>query len=191
MSASQLPGHLDAADGLILRRWKPADAEALGAAIAESLEHLQPWMEWAADEPVPLEVRRARIAEWDREWRSGGDVVLGVFAGGRIAGGCGLHRRLGPNGLEIGYWTHAAFLRQGIATAAARALTDAALAVPHITHVEIHHDQANVASAGVPRRLGYHLMGEAADRPAAPAEVGIECRWRMTKADWAALKPRA
>jgi hypothetical protein len=33
-------------------------------------------------------------------------------------------------------------------------LTNAAFTVPEITQVEIHHDKANVASAGVPRSLG-------------------------------------
>lgn len=77
----------------------------------------------------------------------------------------------------------------GSAPKAARALTSAALALPGITHVEIHHDRANEASAAIPRRLGYRLVGEAADEPVAPGEVGIEWRWRMTEAEWAAMRP--
>jgi RimJ/RimL family protein N-acetyltransferase len=51
--------------------------------------------------------------------------------------------------------------------------------VEAITHVEIHHDRANVASAGVPRKLGFRFVGEYPAAPSAPAEAGIEWRWRL------------
>jgi ribosomal-protein-serine acetyltransferase len=129
-------------------------------------------MPWVEHEPLPLEDRTSLISEWERNWRDGGDAIMGVFIEGKIAGGCGLHDRIGPSGLEIGYWTHPAFLRQGVATGAARLLTDAALALPGIEHVEIHHDKANEASAGVPRRLGYRFIDEVQDtRPPRPRSV--------------------
>jgi RimJ/RimL family protein N-acetyltransferase len=96
----------------------------------------------------------------------------------------GLHRRIEPDGLEIGYWIHPSFTGRGLATSAARLLTDAAFAVEGITHVEIHHDKANVASAGVPRRLAYRLVAEAPDGIAAPAEIGIERIWRVDRDEW-------
>jgi ribosomal-protein-serine acetyltransferase len=87
---------------------------------------------------------------------------------------------------EVGYWTRAEYLRRGVATRTAKLLTDAAFTVPGITRVEIHHDKANRASAGVPRKLGFERLGEARDDPEAPAELGIECRWRMEKEAWLA-----
>ncbi len=184
--ARRLPERLEDSGGLVLRRWVPADAEALGRAVAESADHLRPWMAWIAEEPMRVAGRRARIIEWENAWRTGGDVLLGVFCDGLIAGGCGLHRRLGPAGLEIGYWIHPAFLRRGLATRAARLLTDAAFAVPGIDRVEIHHDKANLASAGVPRKLGFRWLGEGPDpdEPHAPAEIGLECRWGMDRDAW-------
>jgi ribosomal-protein-serine acetyltransferase len=181
-----LPERIEGGDELLLRRWVAADAEALGGAVAESADHLRPWMAWIADEPVSLELRRARIAEWERDWSHGGDVILGTFVDGRVAGGGGLHQRVGPGGLEIGYWIHRAYLRRGLATRAAQLLTDAAFTVPGITFVEIHHDKANRASAGAPRKLGFEWLGESPDEPEAPAEIGIECRWRMEKESWLA-----
>ena len=50
--------------------------------------------------------------------------------------------------------------------------------------MEIHHDKANRASAGVPRKLGLEWLAEFEDEPAAPADTGIEWRWRMAKDDW-------
>jgi ribosomal-protein-serine acetyltransferase len=173
----RLPDRIEA-DGLLLRRWRVADAAAQHEAVVASLAHLEPWVGWIALEPQPLEDRVAMLARWEREWRAGGDVLLGIFRDGRIAGSCGLHRRRGPRTLEIGYWVHVDFLRRGFATSAAAALTEAALALPGVDRVEIHHDKANVASAAIPRRLGYRFVGERPDRPEAPAEIGIDCVWR-------------
>lgn len=181
-----LPERVETPDGLVVRRWLAEDAEVLGRAIAQSAEHLRPWMAWIADEPLPIELRRERIAEWEGTWAQGGDVILGVFADGQVAGGCGLHRRIGPGGLEIGYWIHVDFLRRGLATRAVRVLTHAAFEVPGITAVEIHHDRANQASAGVPRKLGFEWLGESPDAPEAPGEEGLEWRWRMEKGAWRA-----
>ncbi|MBV9337857.1 MAG: GNAT family N-acetyltransferase [Solirubrobacterales bacterium] len=179
-----LPERIEGPDGLLLHRWVVEDTEALGRAVAESSEHLRPWMEWIAAEPLAIERRRAMLAEWEREWAQGGDAVYGAFVDQQIAGGCGLHRRIAPDGLEIGYWIHPTFLRRGLATRVARLLTDAAFTLPGITHVEIHHDKANLASAGVPGNLGFEWLGKVRDQPAAPGELGLEWRWRMERGRW-------
>lgn len=181
-----LPERIEDPDGLLLRRWTVDDAEALAQAVAESIEHLRPWMAWISQEPTPLPQRSAMIEEWERDWAAGGGVVLGVFLAQRIVGSCGLHRRIAHDGLEIGYWIHPDFTRRGLATKVSWLLTDAALALPDISHVEIHHDKANVASAGVPRKLGFQFLGEGRGEPEAPGDLGIEWRWRMNKAVWAA-----
>ena len=186
--SGRLPEYMVGPDGLTLRRWTRDDAAQLGAAVADSVEHLRPWMSWIAQEPLSVTERQALIDSWDQEWLAGGDVVMGVFVDGAVAGGCGLHRRIGPGGLEIGYWTARRFLRQGIATNAARLLIDAAFSDPAITRVEIHHDQANQASAGVPRKLGLRLARERVHEVQAPGESGISCEWEITRQQWHALR---
>jgi RimJ/RimL family protein N-acetyltransferase len=176
----RLPDRIEA-DDVVLRRWLTTDAEALSAAVAASDGHLRPWMPWMAAEPLSPAAREGLLSRWQREWEAGGDSVLGLFVDGAAAGSFGLHRRRGPETLEIGYWVHVAHLRLGLATRAAGLLSEAALAVPGITRVEIHHDKANTASAGVPQRLGYEFVGERPDRPEAPGEVGIDCVWRLER----------
>lgn len=182
--ANCLPELIAGPGALVLRRWLREDAEILGEAVMESIEHLRPWMPWVAQEPLSIGEGRALIGAWERDRLAGGDAVIGVFVNGAVAGGCGLHHRIGPGGLEIGYWTHPMFLRTGIATSAARLLTDAAFMRSDITHVEIHHDKANEASAGIPRKLGFRLVREVQDDPEAPAEVGLSCEWQLTRDDW-------
>lgn len=175
---NRLPERLEA-DGLVLRRWAIDDASGLQRAVAESEEHLRPWMAWMAAEPIALEARRVLIDRWQHEWEAGGDAVLGVFVDGEVAGSTGLHRRRGPRTLEIGYWIHVDFLRRGLGRRVAAALTEAALALAGIDAVEIHHDKANQISARIPRALGYRFLGETPDTPKAPAEVGVDWGWRI------------
>jgi ribosomal-protein-serine acetyltransferase len=180
---SPLPDRLET-ERLVLRTWRPEDAEALGIAITESLDHLLPWMPWAALEPLPLEDRIKLIRGWHDEWQAGKDVVFGVFRDGAVIGGSGLHQRIGPTGLEIGYWIHVGHVRRGYAAEASAALTDLAFTLDGIERVEIHHDRANVASSSVPRSIGYELVGEKPDTRDAPGEEGVDCTWAMTRGRW-------
>lgn len=180
LTVTRLPERLET-DGLVLRRWTIDDASALQRAVAESEEHLRPWMPWMAAEPIELEARRALIDRWQHEWEAGGDAVLGVFVEGEVAGSTGLHRRRGPHALEIGYWIHVDFLRRGLGRQVAGSLTETALALPGIDAVEIHHDKANQISARIPSSLGFRFLGETPDTPEAPAEVGVDWGWRIER----------
>jgi ribosomal-protein-serine acetyltransferase len=177
---NRLPERLEG-DGLVLRRWTIDDAGALQRAVAESENHLRPWMPWMAVEPIELEARRQLIERWRHAWEAGGDAVLGIHVDGEVAGSTGLHRRRGPHALEIGYWVHVDFLRRGLAGRVAATLTEAALALPGIEAVEIHHDKANQISARIPEALGYRFLGETPDTPEAPAEVGVDWGWRFER----------
>ena len=179
----ELPEVVDT--GLVtLRPWRPDDVGAMARAIAESVEHLRPWMPWAAAEPLSLADRTQLVAEFCRQWATGESYVYGMFAGGAPVGGTGLHPRIGHGGLEIGYWVHPAWTGRGVATSTTRALTTVALGLPGIVRVEIHHDKANAASRRIPEKLGYTLVAEVPEPPEAPAETGVECRWRMTREEW-------
>jgi RimJ/RimL family protein N-acetyltransferase len=72
-----------------------------------------------------------------------------------VLGGSGLHTRVGPRGMEIGYWIRVSHINQGYATEVAAALTTVAFRVHGVDRVEIHCNPANVRSAAVPRKLGY------------------------------------
>jgi len=181
----QPPEEVDAGP-VTLRPWRPDDLDAMARAVTESVEHLRPWMPWVAAEPMPRDDRAALIVEFRRQWDAGESFVYGIFAavGGEPVGGTGLHPRIGPGGVEIGYWVHPAWVGQGIATAATRALTTAAFALPGIDRVEVHHDKANVASSRIPSKLGFTLVAEVPDPPTAPGEMGTECQWRVTRPEW-------
>ncbi len=164
-----------------VRPWTPGDAESMGRAIAESLEHLRPWMPWVEHEPMSPTERRALIEGWAAQEAAGGDRVRGIFVRGAVAGGCGLHRRVGPGAWEIGYWVHAAWARRGVASAAVALLAEEAWADPATRHLEIHHDEANAASGGVPAKLGFRVVERRPKAPTAPGERGTEVVWRLDR----------
>ena len=172
---------------LVLRRWRLRDMSILRDAIQVSIDHLRPWMSWIEYEPLSDHDRKALIRTWEDDWIAGEEVVFGAFLGNQVVGGCGFHRRAGPDTLEIGYWVHVEHLRQGYATEMARILTSAAFTVPDIERVEIHHDKANTRSGAIPEALGFSLVGESPVKPHAPATIGIDVAWSMTKEKWQAI----
>lgn len=167
-----------------LRHLQEEDAEAFDAAVHESIGELRPWMPWAAEEPRSVADRLDLIRTWERERAEGGDLSFGIFAGGAVAGACGLHRRIGPGGLEIGYWVRTPDTGRGIATEAAGRLCELAFADDEVDHVEIHHDRANAASGRIPAKLGFSRIAERSDTAEAPGEEGVEVVWRLTRVNW-------
>jgi RimJ/RimL family protein N-acetyltransferase len=172
---SQLPEVIDAGP-VILRRNRPADAEPVARAVAESLEHLKPWMPWAQPRSATTESQAHRIAEVEIGWQRGTDFVYAMRRPDgpedEIVGIIGLHRRIGPRAGEIGYWTHVDYSGRGYMTAAAKALTEAAEALDDVDRMEIHTDEANVRSAAIPQKLGYRLARVDVRPPEAPGETG-------------------
>lgn len=170
---------------LQLRCWKAEDATTLNAAVLESIDHLRPWMPWIEFEPLTVDEREQLIVGWENDRLAGGDAIYGVFDGdGTVVAGCGLHRRAGPECLEVGYWVHIDHTGRGFATELTRYLTDAAFTVEGIERVELKIDQANTASGRVPDRLGFARGETTSIRIAAPGEKGIECCWFVDREDW-------
>lgn len=171
--------------GFALRRLTVHDAPAISLAAGQSLDHLRPWMPWATPDGVSVEAQRLRMSGPEWAWAPEGDYGYGIFlTDGRLIGALGLHRRIGRGALEIGYWVHVDHVGRGVATASARALTDAGFAMRGIRRMEIHCDAANRASAAVPARLGYRLVGSEDHEPEAPGEEGRRLIWVMYEREW-------
>lgn len=173
---------------LTLRVWRLEDAPALAEAVQVSREHLVPWMPWASGD-ASVEHYEAFIGERRAHWAAGGDATYGVFAGGAVAGGTGLHRRRGPGVLEIGYWVHVDYIGRGYATEISASLTDAAFCVEGIDRVEIRHDGANLRSRAVPRRLGFTNEGELAGERKTSGDAGVDWVWAVTRNEWTTRRP--
>jgi len=174
---------------LVLRCWDPADAPRINAAIEQSREHLSPWMPWARDETLSLQERVSFLRRARGRFDLGEDFGYGVFSPdeSEVWGGCGLHTRLGPGALEIGYWVHVDHINQGLATELAAALTRVGFEIHDLRRVEIHCDPKNVRSAAVPRKLGFTHEATLAQRvPDGDQGLRDAMIWSLHLADYPA-----
>ncbi|MER7013639.1 GNAT family N-acetyltransferase [Saccharopolyspora sp. NPDC000359] len=169
-------------DTAVLRRWRSTDLADLHRVVTQALPHLSPWLPWATED-YSLETAAQFLQQCQDNWHTGKAFTYAITVDGALAGCIALERRIGPTGLEIGYWLHPGHTGRGLATTSAAALTDQALALPGVDHVEIWHDAANTASQAIPQRLGYTCVDRHSPPrlPARPGESGIEVVWRLTR----------
>jgi len=165
----------------MLRRHRLSDTAAMVEGVNESLAHLAPWMPWA-EQPATEDSIGEFLARAVADFEDASNFCYAITerdATGAevIVGGCGLHPRIGPGGIEIGYWVHVAHVRRGIATAVAVALRDEAFAMG-LDRVEIHCDEQNTASAAVARSAGFDLIGTETRSPRTPSESDVALIWR-------------
>jgi RimJ/RimL family protein N-acetyltransferase len=171
------PERIELDGGILLRPWVPAGASALHVAVLDSFEILHRWMPWAAERPT-IGDQQAFVDSAISQWDTDEAYLYGIFdPDERLLGTAGLHTRIEPAVFDIGYWLHIDHTGKGLATRATAALTVAGLAVPGIERIEIHCDETNIASAAIPRRLGYRLDRIENKEREAPAESGRRMIW--------------
>jgi len=180
-----------------LHRWRAGAGAAaeLAKAVAESAELLRPFMPWARGE-YGLADAEQFLDSCEQGWDAGTEFSYAirsgpVLASSDLAGGAGLMARIGPGGLEIGYWVHAGHVRRGLATAATEALIAEAFTLPGITRVEIRHDELNTASGGIPRKLGFTFVRSV---PGTDSRLDgtepTDLVWELTRTEQAKPAPR-
>lgn len=161
--------------------------DGVHAAIETSYAELHQFMDWAGPEPRTVAESEAFLVQAETEWDGGIAFNYAMTDPGtdEVIGVCGLMTRPGPHRLEIGYWVRSDRAGAGIASEAARLLTDAGFAVADIDIVEIHHDAANGASGRIPEKLGYTEADRRDVEIDNPGECGVEVIWEVTRAEWA------
>ncbi len=148
-------------ESVVVRPYRESDAQALFEAIAESRDHLRPWLPFA-DEHQTVDESRHWIIQQLANWILRDDLVLSIWeqATGRYLGGTGLHPHDWEIGyFEIGYWIRVSAEGHGYITESVRLLTDYAFDNLKANRIEIRCDELNVRSASIPKRLGYVLEG--------------------------------
>ena len=134
-------------------------AEEVAAVVRTNLEHLKPWMPWAADDYSEEHARewiRRTLEEFVRDGRF---QALIIFRG-RIIGSIGFHALDTANrSAAIGYWIDKGHEGRGIITRATRVLIDYLFDTMQLNRVEIRCNTENVRSRSIPERLGFKLEG--------------------------------
>ncbi len=142
-------------------------------------------MDWAADAPVDGVGYEVNLVEAEANWDADRayDYVMLEPTSGEVIGRCGLMRRQGPGVIEIGYWVRSDRAGAGLATDAARLLTEAGQELGDVGTTVIHHDEANRASGRVAEKLGYSISERRSVEIDLPGETGIEVIWALTSGE--------
>ena len=173
---------------LVLRCWSPEDAPCLRATLDTCDAHLRPWIPFMKEEPRTLE----QTAQWLRGHRAAFDLGqfyrYAVFDSDEknLLGENMLLSRVGPGGLELGYWTHKDAVGQGFANEASCAMIRVAFEIEKVDRVEIMCAPENRASAAIPAKLGFTheatLMRRALDTEGKNLDLMV---WSLFQADYA------
>ena len=150
------PPYVVRTERLIIRCWQPADAVLLKDALDTSLDHLRPWMPWAAEEPKPLAGEGRAAANVPRPVRPRRGLRLRDLRRAEqvVIGGTGLHTRVGDRRPRDRVLDPRVRGRRGYARESAAALTTAAIRVCGVDRVEIHVDPANKRASASHSRSG-------------------------------------
>lgn len=157
---------------LRLRCFEPRDVYMLHEAVAQSLEHLRPFMTWVAHEPLSFEQRLEKVRTRRGHFDLGADFHYGIFdkAESRLLGVAGLSLHGDVDERELGYWIHVDALGRGYATEAAGALVRVGFDIEDLGAIEIRMEPHNVRSARVAEKLGFE--GPELDRLSYPTAEG-------------------
>lgn len=144
---------------LLLRALEPADGDAFAELLESSRDHYSPFISHFLEGDA-----HERVRAYGADFAAGESFSYGAFRGERLIGGGGLFPRIGPGALEIGYHVRVDEVRRGYATEIAAALVRAGFDVCGAERLEMHIDPGNVASLGLPGKLGFVEEGYDAEK---------------------------
>jgi len=144
-----------------LRYPVPDDAEPLAAAVRESLEDLEPWMEWASD-AYDVAVARRWIGDQarNREARGAFEFLI-TGSDGAVLGCCGINR-ISPSPIRLanlGYWVRSSASGRGIAPEATRRVAAWGFGNTDLVRVEVVVAVGNHRSRRVAEKAGARFEG--------------------------------
>jgi RimJ/RimL family protein N-acetyltransferase len=147
---------------LTIRSPRPDDGPEFNAAVRDSLEGLQTWLERYLDGPPSLEESESLMRHAHARFLLREDLMLLLFLKGTntLVGSSGLHNiDWQVSKFEIGYWGRTPYQGKGYVTEAVMAITAFAFDKLGARRVQIRCGTDNERSAAVARRAGFTLEG--------------------------------
>lgn len=149
---------------LLLRPLGADDVPALTEATRASLPELLPWMGWA-HEAYDTDDAEGWIDYAREMWSLGREFQLGVLAGPRLVGCCGLdHVDWTRRCANLGYWIRTDAVGQGYAAEAAQAVAAWGFRMHTLVRIEVVVGVDNARSARTAARIGAQHEGVARNR---------------------------
>jgi ribosomal-protein-serine acetyltransferase len=154
---TKMENNIELTDGrIVVRPCRPEDADAVHAAVRESVAEVSPWAPWC-----PADYAMSNCAPWletrASAWAEAKEFDFAVVDArdGALLGGCALNDiNRTHNFANLGYWVRTSRTGQGIATAAARLVAKFGFRQLGFTRIEIVVAVANKASQRVAEKTG-------------------------------------
>ncbi len=173
-------------DRLVVRAYRDEDAEPVFTAIAESAEHLAPWVPWynthRTVDDVLVYIRRTQAEATLRE-----AFQMGMFLqSGRYLGGCALHVQTWDLPVfSVGYWIRQSETGHGYVTEAVRLLVHAAFHELGAERLSLKCEADNHRSTAVAKRAGFILEGRSQhSRRAANGTIADGLHYGLVREDY-------
>ena len=169
---------------LQLRSYQVEDMASLFAAINNSRQHLNPWLDWVSKTTKP-EHSLQFIQDSLRQLDDQDALALGIFVGDTVIGGIGMHQwDKKTRRAQIGYWIAHEYEGKGIITRCLTSFITFLFEKIGLNKIEIHFAQPNKRSAKVAGRLGFKIEGivrQSILRNGMPEDVVIS---GLLKSEW-------
>ncbi|QTE31130.1 GNAT family N-acetyltransferase [Pengzhenrongella sicca] len=161
LSAGPQP-ELTTAGGLLLRPWRPDDADDVAAVLTAFADpEIQ---RWGVRHIVTAAQANAWLRGWTAAWIAETDACWAVAGADGVVGRVALRRLDLAGGIaELAYWVLPAARRRGVASDAGAEASRWAVEELGLHRLELCHSVHNPGSCAVARRLGYALEGTQRD----------------------------
>ena len=163
---------------LLLREWRPDDAEAMVAYARSPL--VGPAAGWKPHESID------ETREYLQHTSEKGDTwALVLKSENRVIGSVGLHDKGIPAAREIGYVMHPDYWGNGYMTEAVKAVLDFAFDELKLDIIHIAHFPENTRSRSVIQKCGFLYEGTLRrSYQIYDDSIKDECRYSMTREEW-------
>jgi ribosomal-protein-serine acetyltransferase len=150
---------------ILARPYRDDDAQALLAAVRESVESVGRWLPWCTHD-----YGAQHAIDWIRQcqaaWISGDQFAFAIFdSNGEFLGAVGLsHRNREHNFASIGYWIRESARGRGVASRVARHVIRFGFEHVRLARIEIVAAVGNIASRRTAERAGARFEGNQRNR---------------------------
>jgi len=144
-----------------IRNCNADDVTPFLAAVAESADHLSPWLSWCTPD-YGTEEARAWISTSEECWRDGTDyrMLIEEVSTGSILGSVGLNQIIDDYGIgNLGYWVRKSAINKNICATASRWFVELAFKELDFKRIEITIHPDNHASNAVAVKIGATYEG--------------------------------
>jgi len=146
-------------EDMLLRSFRPSDANDLFHAVNNSRQHLRPWFDWV-DPTTKVEHSLHFIQQSLHELQYQESLALGIFYKSHIIGSIGVHHwNHTTKKAELGYWISKQYEGKGVLNKCITRFIDFLFNKAELNKIEIRFIPANVRSAKVAERLGFKTEG--------------------------------